>query len=421
MGLLKRAARVVIALAVVLLVTGFQEAKGEPWNQFLGPRRDGVAREAEGLPRQYPEGAQVRWQQEMGRGFGGAAIWEDSVLVVDRVRGESDIIRRLRLSDGSEVWRHEYEARRRVAHPGSRSTPATDGQLVYTVGTLGHIKALRFEDGEVVWRRHLLEDWDANLPQWAVSQSPLLMGNLLIVAPWGSEAAVVAYDKQTGEVAWTTPNRAGRDLDYQSPVPMNVDGRWTVVASGRHGYTIGVDAATGRELWSYDGYNSSWHIPSPTVLPGNRVLITGGYRAGSALLQVGRSGQGGYAVRELWQNRNLGSQMAQALYWDGHIYGNSTDTRGGLRCLNLDGEVVWDSADDGRTFERGFLLIADGLAFSINGRDGQIVVARATPDGFQDLGTIDVLGGNEVWAAIAYSDGVLVVRDHSQLVCLDLR
>jgi outer membrane protein assembly factor BamB len=341
------------------------------------------------------------------------------VHILARETGRRDILRRLRLSDGEEVWRYAYDAPGRIDHPGSRSTPATDGEMVYSVGAIGHLKAVRFSDGQVVWEKHLLSDWGGKLPSWAVSQSPLMLGDKVIVAPWGPRAAVVAYDKRTGEVLWTTPNPRGVDLDYQSVVPMMLDGRQTIVSSGRHGYTIGLDAATGQQLWEFAGYNCQWQVPSPTIIDGNRILLTGGYGAGSVMFQVVGAG-GGYRTQVVWQNKNLGSHIGQALLYNGHIYANSQDTRGGLRCLSLDGRIVWDSAQSRRRFERGNLIIAGELVFIVDGSNGDLIVADTDPSGYKELATVKVLGGKEAWAPLAYSNGMLVLRDQQKLVCLSL-
>lgn len=391
------------------------------WPQFLGPDRTGVAKDADDLPRTWPAGGpKVLWQVRVGVGFAGAAIFKDRVLLLDRETGKQDILRCFNLSDGKEIWRYAYSAPGKFGYPGSRSTPATDGRAVYSIGPMGHLKAVRFDNGRLGWEKNILRDWGAKRPTWAVAQSPLLLGDLLIIAPWGAKAAVVAYDKGTGEVKWTTPNRSGTALEYQSVVPMTLDGRQTVVTSGRKGYTIGVDAATGAEIWSFDTSRWSWQIPSPIVVDANRVLLVGGYRGGSVMLRLERAGNA-YRARALWESKNLGSHTAQALLYDGHIYGNSTDTGGGLRCLTLDGQVKWDSGRSGRKFERGNIIIVGDLIFDVNGTNGALHMIEATPAGFKELGSARVLGGKQVWGPLVYSDGKLVLRDQGKLVCLDLK
>ena len=129
----------------------------------------------------------------------------------------------------------------------------------------------------------------------------------------------------------------------------------------------------------------------------------------------------GYRVTELFKNKNMGSVCAQPLLWGGHIYGNSSDVGGGLRCLTLDGEVQWDSKQNGGpTFDRGYLLIADGLIYIINGSSGDLTMAEATPDGYHQLGRAKLLAPPEPWAPMAFSNGKLIARDMHRMVCLDV-
>ena len=245
------------------------------------------------------------------------------------------------------------------------------------------------------------------------------------MSPWGEKAALVAYEKATGKVVWTTPKPKDVLPDYQSPVPMTLGGRDMILASGKHGYLIGVDAGTGRELFHYSYgtnlTNGAWTVPSPDVIGDGRVFVTSGYGQGSAMLKVEPDGNG-YKIVELWANKNMGSKCAQALVWDGFIYGNSFDNDGrGLRCLSLDGQLKWDSKTASqRTFDLGSLLIADGLIYIIDGTNGDLYMVEATPDGYKQLGKASLLRPPEVWAPPAFKDGKLVIRDMHKMVCLDV-
>ncbi len=404
----------VLALTAVCVSSALAD-----WPQFLGAGRTPIVSTDVALNTSWnTQPPAVLWQTPMGNGYGGAAVLGDAVLLMDR-EGNNDVVRRLRMADGNEVWRYAYDARGKFDYQGSRSTPATDGRLVYTIGPMGHLKAVNFVDGELVWEKNLLRDWQGQRPNWAIAQSPLLLGDRVIVAPWGKGAAVVALDKATGREVWSTPNPTGRVMDYQSPVPMMLDGVLTVVVSGKKGYTVGVDARTGRQLWDFGDYECNNHIASPTVIEGNRVLLTGGYGAGGVMFSITRQGDR-YVTRQLWHNRNMGSTIAQAVVHDGHIYGNSSDTGGGLRCLALGGSKVWDSKDSGARFEMGSVLVIDGLLFIINGKNGMLHQVALSPDGYRELGSIQALSGKEVWAPMAYTGGKLLVRDKQKLVCLDI-
>ncbi len=318
----------------------------------MGPQSDGVAHDAKGLARAWPAGGpKILWEQPVGSGYGGAAIYGDSVFLLDREDDKADSLRRFNLADGKEVWHYSYAAPGGIDHNGSRSTPATDGNMVFSIGPFGQISAVKFSDGSLVWKKNLLTDWGANKPQWAVSTSPLLYGDWVIVMPWGKKAALVAYEKATGKVAWTTPNPKGVQEEYQSPILMKFDGRDMILATGLQGYLIGVDAKTGEQLFEHQVYPPSegwWDIPSPLPIGDGRIFITDRLRprlpsCSRSSARRARPTGSQYKVTELWANKNMGSKCAQALLWNGYIYGNSADVGGGLRCMTLDGQIKWDS------------------------------------------------------------------------------
>ena len=414
---------VVLWLGVVVILCIAQGVQGAEWPQFLGPERDNVAHDAKGLARSWPEGGpEVLWTQSLGIGFGGPAIYGDSVLLLDREEDARDVLRRIRLADGEETWRFSYDAPGKLDTNGSRTTPATDGDLVFTVGPFGHVHAVKFSDGSKVWQAHLLNDWGARLPSWGVTSSPLLLDDKVIVAPWGSKAALVAYDKADGKVVWETANPAGTVQDYSSPVLMKLAGRTMIVATGKNGaHTIGVDAETGKQLWLYNGYNCSIHIPSPIVFEDGRVLLTGGYGAGSAMFRVAAQ-ENGFKVTELWASKAFGSTISQAVIHDGHIYLNKgfKSSAFGMTCATLDGQVKWETGQN-PAFDMGPILLADGLIFVMHGATGELVIIEPDPSGYTELARARLLAGNMIWAPIAHKDGKLVLRDQQKLVCVDVK
>ena len=239
--------------------------------------------------------------------------------------------------------------------------------------------------------------------------------------PWGKKAALVALDKATGKPVWTTPNPKGIEEEYQSPVPMTFGGQDIILAAGRQGYLIGVDAKTGKQLFEYNGFpKTGWQIPSPLPIGDGRIFLTGGYGAGCVMIKVEKQGDQ-YTVTELYKNKSMGTKCAQALLWDGYIYGNSSDVGGGMRCLTLDGQIKWDSKNKGGVnFDLGTVLIADGLIYATQGGNGDIYMAEATPDDYKELGRAHLLSGPEPWAPLALKDGKLIARDMHKMFCLDL-
>jgi len=409
-------------IGIVMSLQGILIAADGNWPQFLGPGRDGVARDATGLLRKWPEGGPKKlWTVQLGEGFGSPIVLGDSVYILDRAASKKDILRRLKLSDGSEVWNYSYDAPGKVDYNGSRSSPACDGERIYSIGPFGHVTAVNVADGSLVWKAHLLEDWGGKRPNWGIAQSPLLFGGKVIMAPWGKEGAVIARRPATGEVIWATPNPKKILMDYQSPVTMTLDGKATVVASGGNGYTLGVDSETGAQLWEYAGYFCMIHIPSPTIVDATRILLTGGYNAGSQMISIEKEGDA-FKPKLLWKDKTVASKIPQPIIINGHIYSNSSDLNGAFRCVTLDGKQLWDSKDAGVTFDMGNFILADGLIYIIDGKTGTLRMIEPSPEGYKELGkTEGLLSGPEAWSPPVYADGKLLIRDKKKMVCVEVK
>ena len=120
-------------------------------------------------------------------------------------------------------------------------------------------------------------------------------------------------------------------------------------------------------LWNYNGWKCSIPIPNVTPVSDGRLFVTGGYKAGSVMIQV-------TPLRlRLRCQRALacipqGSQIHQPIYVDGCIYFNGTtnESRDGIVCLDPADDILW-STKNSPPPERGNLILADGLIYFIDG------------------------------------------------------
>ena len=87
--------------------------------------------------------------------------------------------------------------------------------------------------------------------------------------------------------------------------------------------------------------------------------------------------------------------------------------------MSVDGEVKWKAGRE-LSLGLGSLIIADDLIFVIGGSSGVLHMVEASPKGFNELAQAKLLGGREVWAPMALSDGKLLIRDQSQIKCVDV-
>jgi outer membrane protein assembly factor BamB len=214
----------------------------QDWPQFLGPDRNSTSPQ-KNILRTWPEtGPEVLWITDIGIGYGGPVVKDGKVYLLDRDEKVGDKMRCFDLNTGNELWKFEYDAAGSVMFPGSRSVPLVDDNHVYSCGPYGDLYCVDIDTHKPIWNKNVWTDFGGdpgnapsdeseggpggfggrgNFPIWAISQNPLVYNNLLIVASQAPEAGVVAYNKNTGEVVWKTPNLGNEN--YVSPTVIKID------------------------------------------------------------------------------------------------------------------------------------------------------------------------------------------------------
>lgn len=419
-------------LTVAVLLGAWAIPASADWPQFMGPDRDGTS-DATNLLDTWPEqGPNERWRTSIGEGFGGAAIRDGAVFLLDREGDQRDVLRVFDLDSGEELWHYAYEREGRLSVQGSRSTPTVDDELIFTVGGFGDVHAISRETHEPVWRMNLAEEFPENVLRWGFAQSPLVHDDLLILTPTHPESpGLVALNKHDGEIVWESEPFGG-DY-YSSPDLRTVAGETGVLIVTNDQVTF-VDPETGETIWKYNGYQNQYPIPGPTVLDDQqRIFITGGYEDGSVMIRVSKDGDS-YDFEELFRLRG-GAQLHPALQHGDHLYLNINENatlrrgamqHGGLACLDPDtGEIVWRTGEE-PNFDRGNVILADGRLIVLDGQTGYLHLVDPSPEGYDEISRAKIFDydrprNNNVWAPIALADGRLVIRDQNELVCLDLR
>lgn len=385
------------------------------WPQFLGPERTGVSSET-GLLRAWPaDGPKQLWRFGLGVGFGGAAVQDGKVYLLDRQNDAQDVLRCLDLSTGKEEWNLSWDVSGKLPFPGSRSTPAVDGTHVFAVGPFGDFYCVDKATHKLVWRQNIIQDHGGKVPNWGISQSPLLYGDWVVVAPQSGSVGLMAVEKATGKAVWKSPGLGV--ISYASPLPVKVGASEQIVQLTSDG-PAGVDAHTGKVVWKFP-FSGKWPIANPTYLGDGAFFVVNAYGSGCAAFRVTPQG-----AQELFKNSLCETQIPTPIFYQGHLYtvGNNNKAREGLMCLSPDGKVLWQT---GRTpnFERGNMLLADGMLFVMGGEDGTLYLAEANPQAYKELAKAKVLDGTgkQVWGTIVLSDGKLLVRDQHELRCLDVK
>lgn len=385
------------------------------WSGFRGANYDGISSE-EGVWT-APAPAKL-WEITLGEGYGGPAIRNGRVYLLDYdAVKRADALRCISLADGKEIWRRSYPVDVKRNHGMSRTVPVVDERHVVSIGPKCHVLCLDRETGDYRWGMDLVRQYKTKVPPWYAGQCPLIDNGRVILAPGGS-ALMIAVDAATGKVLWETPNPRGWEMTHTSIIPMEFGGVRMYVYAGSGG-VAGVDADTGRLLWD----TTAWKVkiaavPSPVPLGDGRILLTGGYDAGSMMIRLAPTGDG-FNVETLWTVRPdvFGAEQQTPIFYQGFIYG--VIPGGQMVCLDPDsGKQRWASGK--HRFGIGPYMIAGGVIY-VTSDTGTLSVIPASPAEFRLMGSADVIPhGHECWGPMALASGKLLVRDLTRMVCLDL-
>jgi outer membrane protein assembly factor BamB len=389
------------------------------WPQWRGPNRDGVSTETTPLRRAWqPLEPRELWAIDVGEGYAGAAILNGRVYVMDYDRDKrQDALRCLSLADGREIWRYAYPVPVKRNHGMSRTVPSVTDKLVVAMGPKCHVVCLNPATGELRWGLDLVRQYGATVPPWYAGQCPLIEPGAVILAPGGKDALLLAVDGETGKELWRTPNPHGWKMTHSSVMPIEFGGQRMYVYCANNG-VVGVSAKDGSILWETTAWKISIAtVPSPLILEDGRIFFSGGYNAGSLMVQLHEE-NGRFAAKPVFKlaPEAFGATQHTPIFHDGHIYGVRAD--GKFVCLGLDGKVVWAS-DSGQQFGLGSFILADGMVFAMND-SGLLRLIEATPEKYVLRAQAQVLKGRESWGPLALAEGHLIARDLTRMVCLDV-
>jgi outer membrane protein assembly factor BamB len=326
----------------------------------------------------------------------------------------------LSLADGREIWNFSYPLSIKRNHGMTRTVPTLAGDYLVAMDSKCNVFCLDATTGELRWSVSLVNEFGATVPEWYAAQCPLVEGDKVILAPGGKDALLLALDLATGKPLWQTPNPNDWKMTHVSVVPVEFAGVRQYVYCASKG-VVGVAARDGALLWETPDWRISIAtVPSPVPIAEDQLFFTGGYNAGSLLLQLEAPGNGAtnFTVQQRFKlpANVFGATQHTPILKDGFLYGIRADGR--FVCLGLDGKVVWASGP-GETFGLGAFLLVEDLIYALND-SGKLSLIAASPERFQLLGSNKPLNGRESWAPMALADGRLLIRDLTRLVCLDV-
>ena len=380
------------------------------WPAYRGATRTG--RYDHPITTDWPDdGLPRRWHHPIGGGYASFVVAEGRLFTIEQRRA-SEVVAAYDPDSGVELWTHEWDEQfqETMGGDGPRATPTWDDGRLFALGAGGELRSLVADTGRLLWRTNILEDAGAGNLTWAMSASPLVVDNMVVVLPGGRAGhSVVAYDADTGDTLWTTLDDVA---GYTAPMLVELAGvRQIVVVTAAR--AAGLRVADGTLLWDYPWVVSNVpNMAQPIVVGPNRLFISASYGQGSAMVEVTRTGDG-LAAREVWRTNRMKNKFSSSVLHEGFIYGLDDNI---LACMDAEtGELVWK----GGRYGYGQLLFAAGHLVVLTER-GEIALVRATPDGHEEVDRFTAIAG-KTWNVPTIADGTLFVRNTTEMAAFDIR
>ncbi len=399
----------------------------EGWPTFRGAQRTANAPDT-GLLESWPEGGpKLIWKAlGAGRGYSSLAIANQRIYTLgdapSTAEDQDEYLVCFDLNDGKQIWKTKTGPAWTEGKPtwqSSRSTPTVHGQQVYAVTPFGVLVCCNVNGG-LVWQKDLAKEFDGKKADgWGYSESVLADGDLVVCTPGGPAHTMVALDKRTGELRWSTSRPDDRGAGHSSIVITHVAGTKVYVQSTGSG-AMGVRASDGKLLWTFDIEHTTAVIPTPIVRD-DLVFFVAGYGRGGALLRQVPGTTGEVSIEAVYPlKKELGNKHGGVVLVGDYLYGDSED-RGVPWCAEfLTGEVKWKGRGSGH--DSASVAAADGHLY-FHYADGTMTLVKASPAEFLEVGHFELPGSGERpgWAHPVVFDGKLYVREGDVIACFDVK
>lgn len=376
------------------------------WHQWRGPNGDAHA--ANFAPTSWAQPKQV-WRIEVGKGFAAPVVQGDRVYVFsgDWTREE---LAAYDLTNGTVVWRSENTIAFQ-SNPyakkfeGPFSTPLIVGDVIYSVGVTGLVKARKRSDGTLLWQDQFKESYNTDRTlACGNSASPIHADGKVIVMLGGETTGrITAYAADSGKRVWNWDGDVG---GYATPVLATIHGKQQLVALTAS-QVVGLDPTSGKLLWSHP-WEAEWreNVPTP-VVHNNQVILSGRENNKIQALRPQIDGVG-WSVTEGWRNTDYVLYCSSAMVMGNQLVGMSHKNKGQFFGIDADsGKSLWESEGRMGTSGQGIAVGDEAVFVTTDGmlhvfRDGKQVFARSIADG-------------AVWNYPAVVSDGLLIRDSERL------
>ena len=365
------------------------------WPNWRGPNHNGISHETDWFEKWDSRGPKRLWKASVGTGVASVSVADGRVFTMGN-KSNRDTVYALKEATGDILWRHSYsEALSPILYDGGPSaTPAVDGEYVYTLSKTGKAFCLKASTGDVVWNRDLKQLYSLPTPTWGFASSPLIHGDKVV---YNVSSRGIALSKTNGSLKWKT---ASGTPGYASPVPYDHRGTEAFIMFGPS-YAYGVNASTGKQLWSKSFKSGDINAADP-VLYNGKIFLTSSSRDGELIELSGTS------TSSQWRNGNMRTYLNAGVVIGNYLYGaDGTTNRGNkVRCINMEtGETEWTK----NSIPCASVTAADAKLIILS-LTGDLYIAEGSPSRFLQLAKAKVITGS-CFTVPVLANGSLYIRN----------
>jgi outer membrane protein assembly factor BamB len=388
---------------------------------WRGPGRSGIYNETGLLKSWPPDGPSLLWEAtDFGKGYSSATVTDDAMYITG-TKGEKDVLSAFTLN-GKKKWEVEYGSiTKNVNSPEARCTPTYYKGKLFVISGQGELACVS-KEGKIVWTVNYYQKYEAPMPRFGISESPLVLDNKVIATPGGSKAAMVAFNVENGKVEWETlPLNEG--TQYINPLLVESQGMKIIITHSST-YIIAVNSSDGKVIWKFnfgsvnpDQKGNRNYINTPIYSDGF-VFAANGYGQTAAKIKVSFDGTEPTLV---WKNPQINPHVGGMVLIGNYIYSSTHDTNSKGRWICVDwtsGKTMWITDWN----NKGSVISADGLLYIYEEKNGNIALVNPNSEKLDIISSFRITKGDgPYWSHPVIDKSRLFVRHGDYLAVYSIK
>ena len=377
---------------------------------WRGENRDGKYRDTDLLKTWPVKGPTLLWHYDgLGSGHASATVTKDKVFT----SGTTEVNGYVIAFDhrGKVLWKTEFGKEWVESWDGVRSTPILNDGKLYIISSYAVITCFNSNDGKIIWQIDAMDKYQGRNIKWGITENLVISDDKLFCTLGGELNNVIALNKNTGELIWTSPGK-GEMSAYCSPTIFK-HGDKQIFVTVTEKSIMGFNVSDGKILWSYEHPNKwSVHANTPLYHEGY-IFHSSGYGKGCVKLKLSDEGT---SVSEEWTNTTFDGKMGGFILLNNILYGSGDASRE-WHCIDWEtGEVLSSNSE----IKKGNIIYADGLLY-LYGQGGKISIVEPEGNTYKYISTFEVpYGTKQHWAHLVIKDKKLYVRHGESLMVYDI-